>query len=177
MAFETERDSLPEDTVQYEPAMNKLAFKLCLLGHTQSTIATFIGVSTTTLNNWMKKYPDFHDAIKNGTTLADANVAAALYNRAIGTKIHQEKVVINPTDGSIHRAIVTESIPADVKAATFWLTNRQRKIWSNTDRLEHSGLNSAPIIIEFAKKPVNKEESEAIDDNHDIEDATDSSGV
>lgn len=103
------------------------ARKLCLLGATDKQLADFFEVSEQTLNNWKKQHPEFLESLKKGKVQADANVAAALYHRAIGyshpaVKIFQDKgkPVVVP---------YTEHFPPDTAAAFIWLKNRQPERW------------------------------------------------
>ena len=136
---------------KYDPAMDEIAYKLSLLGLSSEAMAKFFGVVPATIEKWIEIFPEFKGAVERGREVADANVAKSLYNRAIGCSIEQEKVVINPSNGEVHRTSIMENLPADITAAKFWLTNRQRGLWSNTDKVEVTGSNRAPIVIEFVR--------------------------
>lgn len=108
---------------KYLPAYAKQARALCLLGATNPEIASSLDVSLTTVNRWMVEFPPFRNAIKEGREVADANVADALYRRAIGTK----------------------TTPPDTAAAFIWLKNRRPDKWR--DKPEGSGRMSPEEIV------------------------------
>lgn len=65
-------------------------------GLTDEQIATNIGVSRSTLNEWKKKYPDISDALKRGKDIIDIQVENALLKRALGyryTEVTKERIV------------------------------------------------------------------------------------
>src|SRR4051812_27917784 len=95
----------------YRPEFAAQATKLCLLGATDEELASFFGVRRATIANWKKRQPDFIDAIKNGKSGADANIAASLYRRGIGYEKNGKH------------------IPGDTTACIFWLKNRRADLW------------------------------------------------
>ena len=80
---------------QYKEEYVKQAYNLCLLGATTDDLARSFGVSTTTIENWMGKYPDFLGALKAGKEEADALVAKSLFKRANGHSVPETKVFNN----------------------------------------------------------------------------------
>lgn len=108
------------------------ARKLCLLGATDAEMADFFGVSENTLNRWKKEHPEFRESITRGKLLADAEVAASLYHRAIGYS--HKAVKILQYEGQPITVDYTEHYPPDTPAARAWLHNRQPTRWrSNPD--------------------------------------------
>ena len=131
----TPRKANPQTSVrptQYKEEYVKQAYNLCLLGATTDDLARSFGVSTTTIENWMGKYPDFLGALKAGKEEADALVAKSLFKRAIGHSVPETKVFNN--QGEIITHEVERHIPADTTAAIFWLKNRNPARWR--DRVE-----------------------------------------
>lgn len=119
----------------YQEEYANQALKLCLLGATDKELADFFGVSEQTLNKWKKDYPEFLESLKKGKNIADANVAAKLYNRAIGydckaTKFATFEGRITDTKEYI------EHFPPDTTAAIFWLKNRQPEKWRDKKELD-----------------------------------------
>ena len=102
-------------TTKYKKKYNIQAMKLCLLGATDEKLANFFDVSVTTLNTWKVEYPNFLLSIREGKEVADANVANALYNRAIGFT-HKEIKVFN-NQGEILTHEVDKHYPTDTGAA------------------------------------------------------------
>jgi len=105
----------------------KLAYKLCLLGATDVEIADFFEIDEPTLIKWRNTVPEFARAILDGKDRADANVANAMYQRAIGCSHKEDKVVSYLGDATIVRT--EKHYPPDVSAGQFWLMTRQRDKW------------------------------------------------
>ena len=111
------------------------ALKLCLLGATDKELAEFFSVSEQTLNKWKKDYPEFLESLKKGKSIADANVASRLYNRAIGYNCKATKFAASEgkiTDSKEY----TEHYPPDTTAAIFWLKNRQPEKWRDKKEVD-----------------------------------------
>ena len=119
----------------YKETHNEQARKLCLLGATDESLANFFDVSVTTLNAWKKGHPKFLLSIREGKEVADANVANALYNRAIGFS-HPDTHISN-FQGGITVTPTVKHYPADTGAAFIWLKNRST--WKDKQEVEHSG--------------------------------------
>lgn len=121
----------------------KLAYKAMLVGASIPMLAEFFSVNEQTINSWRNKYPAFGKAISQGKEIADMRVAKSLYKRATGYELDSEEIKVL-SDGMfggsyIEKVPVTKHYPADVKAAIFWLTNRQPQAWSEKQKIEHSG--------------------------------------
>jgi hypothetical protein len=116
----------------YDPAMDDQAYKLALLGLTEGQMATFFDVSRNTFHRWKAEYPGFRDAVHRGKEIADADVAFALYKRAIGMTVKSEKALKN-NQGEIVVTQTMAEIPPDTKAAIHWLQLRRRNEWSATE--------------------------------------------
>ena len=114
----------------------QLAENYALLGATDDEMADFFGVSKQTLNKWKKDYPEFLDSLKKGKSVADANVASRLYNRAIGYDAKATKFATN--EGKITDKVeYIEHYPPDTTAAIFWLKNRQPGKWRDKKEVEN----------------------------------------
>lgn len=128
----------------FKPEYCEQAEKLCRLGATDKEMADFFNVSEQTVNSWKTKYPQFLESLKKGKTLADANVAERLYERAMGFEHDSEEIkVVSDGQGagsSIERVPIRKVYPPDTTAAIFWLKNRQPKKWR--DKVEQGFTNS-----------------------------------
>jgi DNA-binding transcriptional regulator YiaG len=121
------------------------AFRLALLGISDAKIAEALEVTETTVNNWKIKHPAFFESIRRGKTLADSEIAHALYVRAKGCSTTDVRVVLEK-DGEgvrqeVRREEFTKHHPPDTKAASLWLRNRQRENW----REEKHVLSQRPL--------------------------------
>ena len=74
---------------EYRAEYDEQAYKYCLLGATNETLAEFFGVSATTIKKWMNKYPGFKESVRRGKDVADMEVAHSLYRRAVGYSYEQ----------------------------------------------------------------------------------------
>jgi len=117
----------------YQAAYAEQVRRLALLGQTDVEMAAFFGVSEATFHRWKHAHKDFCESIKEGKADADAKVAVALYQRAIGYS-HPDTHISN-YQGEITVTNTTKHYPPDTGAAAFWLKNRQPDKWR--DRIEH----------------------------------------
>lgn len=125
----------------YQEEYANQALKLCLLGATDKELAEFFSVSEQTLNKWKKDFPEFLESLKKGKSIADANVASKLYNRAIGYdyeekhyETKQPKKDVPPE--LIEAKRIKKHVPADTTAAIFWLKNRQPEKWRDRKEVD-----------------------------------------
>lgn len=137
--------------------------KLCKLGATDKELADFFEVTEQTINNWKIYYPEFFESIKKGKTLADANVADRLYQRAMGYT--HEAVKIFPSGGEIEDkegnkvkgALIVpyqEHYPPDTVAAIFWLKNRQKDKWRDKQEIDHRTPDG--LTVNYNRQPGNE---------------------
>ena len=104
-------------------------------GLTQEQIAKNIGISRSTLKEWIKRYPAISATLNaRARDLADIEVENALRKRAIGytyTEVTRERVVDEETGESmmvVTKEVTKEVIP-DVTAQIYWLKNRRPQDW------------------------------------------------
>ena len=97
-------------------------------GLTIEDIASRIGIGTRTLYDWMKRYPQISQAIKEGRAPADTRVENALYRRALGYDYVEKTETVTP-DGAVTTRTVTRHVPGNVTAMIMWLKNRKPKLW------------------------------------------------
>lgn len=136
---------------KYNPEYDEQAYKLSLLGAIDLDIAEFFDVAESTLYLWKQEYPSFSEAIKRGKIEADANVTQSLYRRANGFS-HPDTHISN-FQGSITVTDITKHYPPDTTACIYWLNNRQRKYWKNSNQIELSGKDGGPIQTEDITDP------------------------
>ncbi len=88
-------------------------------GGPESDLPRRLNLSAATLRRYRKKYPEFaamlDECRAEAAALADDQVEAALFRRATGYDT-------DDADSPRH-------VPADVKAAIFWLKNRRPDLW------------------------------------------------
>ena len=105
----------------FKPEYIEQAKKLALLGATDKDLANFFDVTEQTINNWKRDFPEFFESLKEGKEILDSKVV--------------EPMVVE----------TTKHYPPDTTACIFWLKNRQKEDWRDTQAHEHSGKNGGPI--------------------------------
>lgn len=106
----------------YKKEYNNQAYKLCLLGAVDQELASFFNVKEQTINNWKKDFPEFFESIRNGKDIANANVAASMYQKAIGYSHPEDKIFNNNGEPLIVKT--TKHYPPDTQAGSLFLRNR-----------------------------------------------------
>lgn len=131
----------------YKEEYNDQAYNYCLLGATDKQLGKFFGVSETTINNWKIEHAEFLASIRAGKEIADMYVARSLYQNCLGAVVTKQKdVKIKTIDTKTSKIIekveivnLQDQLPPDTNAIKFWLSNRQKAIWSNQDDLPPEG--------------------------------------
>ena len=110
-------------------------------------IAQNIGINHTTLYDWMQKFPELAEAIRDGRKVMDEQVENSLLKRALGYQF-EEKFWGNNQDGEmvVVKKVLKYQAP-DVTAQIFWLKNRQPKLWR--DKVEIQSEHSGTISVEM----------------------------
>ncbi|AZK44785.1 helix-turn-helix domain-containing protein [Paenibacillus lentus] len=103
-------------------------------GLTDEQIASNIGISRSTLNEWKKKHSDISDTLKRGKEVIDIQVENALLKRALGyeyTECTKERMFDAETGEFklITTKEVTKEVAGDTTAQIFWLKNRKPDVW------------------------------------------------
>lgn len=110
------------------------ARELGLAGATDFEASEALGINEITLNRWKRRYPEFREALQLSKDIADGNVIASLYHKARGYTFRSEKIF--QYEGVPVRVETVEHVPPDTTAMIFWLKNRQRADWTDTQRVE-----------------------------------------
>ena len=126
--------------------------ELCLLGYTDKKLAAFFDISESTLNLWKLRHKEFSESLKLGKDFADVHVVSALYGRALGMKVTEEKLT---SDGSIIE--LKKELPPDPTSMIFWLKNRQPELWRDKQDMELTGKDGGPILTKQERSERMKE--------------------
>jgi transposase-like protein len=103
-------------------------------GLTDEQIAKNMGIVTSTLYEWKKKYSEFSNALKKGKEVIDRQVENALLKNALGYR-YTEETVTNKGD-----IVEVEKLEKpNTTAQIFWLKNRKPVQWRDKQDIEHSG--------------------------------------
>jgi hypothetical protein len=110
-------------------------------------MASFFEIDVATFNRWKNRHPAFCESLKNGKQMADSNVAAKLYHRALGYDCPATKFATFEGQITDHEEYI-EHHPPDTTAAIFWLKNRQPKKWRDKQEIEQtSDLGNLETLI------------------------------
>lgn len=140
---------------RYKQDYDEQARKLCLLGATDKELADFFGVAESTLNLWKIKHKTFSESLKKGKSVADANVASRLYERALGFEHDSEEIKVislGPAGSMIERVPIRKIYPPDVTAAIFWLKNRQSSKWRDKQEAPEEETTDHIVKVTVVRK-------------------------
>lgn len=130
---------------KYREEYAHIAEEACAsLGAGTDEIAKMFRVSTPTIYNWMKAYPQFYNSVKSGKDRFDSDkVENSILRRALGydIEIREERLT---KQGRVVPCRKTVHIPADVQAAEFWLCNRNKERWRSLNASRYQQLNVFP---------------------------------
>jgi hypothetical protein len=135
---------------EYQPLYAKLAKVWCKRGLVDIEIAANLDITTTTLNRWKAKYPEFCASLKAGKTVPDDRVERSLYHKAVGYTFESEKIFQH--DGEIIRAKTIEHVPPDTTACIFWLKNRRPDQWRDKTQTDLTVSGEVKFIVEDAPR-------------------------
>lgn len=116
-------------------------------GLTNEQIAHNIGINPDTLYEWIKKYPEISDSLKQSKEVADRAVENALYKSALGAICEEitEERIWNKEKSRFEMVVtkkITKKMPPNSTSIIYWLKNRKPDIWrdrqeiTNTEALE-----------------------------------------
>jgi hypothetical protein len=116
--------------LRYRPEFADTTRALCgIYGSTKKELGRFFGVSEVTIYVWLKRFPAFGEAVREGTAIACMKVVERLYQSAIGFSVPTEKVFYDRRSHKFVRAETREYYPPSENAQIFWLTNRMSNQW------------------------------------------------
>ena len=129
-------------------------------GLTDEQIAKNMGIVTSTLYEWKKKFPEITEALKKGKEVIDRQVENALLKRALGYEYEEVKQIIEKDEMGKDRKRIEKTVKKvipDTTAQIFWLKNRKPHEWRDKRDIEHSGsinsgLNKLDSILEQLKE-------------------------
>lgn len=123
-------------------------------GLTDEQIAHNMGISTTTLYEWKKKYTEIAESLKKTKEIVDKEVENALLKSAEGYDATEEvwERQFNVVKGDYELVLTKRTIkhiPASQVAQIFWLKNRKPKEWREKQEVEVNAdvLNKALDIL------------------------------
>ncbi|MBY0317936.1 MAG: hypothetical protein K2X72_04380 [Reyranella sp.] len=132
----------------FKPDHCKLARKFCILGATNENLAELFEVSVATISNWLRDFPEFKEAVTQGRSVADADVAEKLYTRAVGYDREASRYFQTPEGPQ--EVKFTQHYAPDTAACMFWLRNRRRDLWRDKIEVEHHASDELLSLLEAA---------------------------
>ena len=143
---------------RFKKEYTQQAYKLCLLGATDSELAKFFDVTPEVLNRWKKNHEEFGRQITKGKKAADMEVALSLYqasiDRIVTTKqpIKCKEVYYDDNGKRVEKervevVEVEKHIPADFRSQQFWLKYRNPNQWN--DKNDDSTEPQQDIILDL----------------------------
>lgn len=112
-------------------------------GLTDEQIADNLGIGTSTLHEYKKKYPEFLESLKKGKDIADAQVVNALHRSAIGFTYYEET-----TNALGDTVSVQKYSKPNTTAAIFWLKNRRPDQWRDKTEVKQDITQAVTFIGE-----------------------------
>lgn len=117
----------PGKPTKFEPRFSEMAHNMALLGLTDTEMCKVLDITRPTFQVWRKKHPAFDEAVRSGKEVADAKVAKALFDRAVGCSVPD--TVVTAYQGDITKTPMRRHFPPEVGAIALWLHNRQPQRW------------------------------------------------
>ena len=138
---------------------NLQAYKLCLLGMTNKMLADFYNINIKVIEAWMKKKPEFRNAVHAGRDEADADITYAIFRKIKGYVYTETKITKNRQGAVVKKEITTKEMPADAQAGMRWLALRQKLLWADNKMDVKMDLN-----IKYVQDQLKNKEKYTLDD-------------
>lgn len=130
-------------------------------GLTDEQIAHNMGIASSTLYDWKKRYPEISESLKRGKEIVDRQVENALLKRALGYEYEEVKEKFEGNVMTERTVIKKEAIP-DITAQIFWLKNRKPGDWRDKREPEDTtAIERLDRILAGLKEAAEKEQGGA----------------
>lgn len=143
-------------------------------GYTFQDIANRIGISSSTLTSWRRKYPEISNALKRGREIIDYKVENALLKSALGYQTREVKVTTTVRHGKLVETIkeVTDKEQApNVYAIQCWLYNRLPDKWKkNRDNLIELDEEDTKIQVTVTRASKQNDDTSTNEEDKDWQD-------
>ncbi len=140
----------PRGVVQdtWTPAELKNVFLYALCGCSNREIGSFLGVSEDKVRYWCKSRPAFAEAVYKGRQGASNKVVRSLYKCCLGytteevTRIEGTSPKGEPYN---YTRTVTKHVPPNPRLIMFFLINKDRSHWTDSQKIEISGMQEGDV--------------------------------
>jgi hypothetical protein len=146
-------------------------------GFTSEELARVFGVGKKTVDMWMRTHEEFRDAVRQGKFEFDTqHVEQALLKRALGYTVAErttKSIYLREKDdaGKVVKipakevSVVEKIVLPDIKAITFWLTNRRPEDWKMTVNVKgEQTITNTQISVSADLDNMNEEQLIALRD-------------
>ncbi len=125
----------------------RIAFQLAILGARNEDLANAFDVHPSTISSWLRDRPEFTDALQRGRTLANAEVAEAMYKCAVGFEKEVEEIHFVKGRPVVFK--VKKYFPPNPWSQAKFLGVRERGRWSDVQRSEslHANINITKLDL------------------------------
>ena len=131
----------------YNPKMCKIAQNCAMMGMTDQHICEILGISDDSYYRYIKKYPEFKEAIQQGRHGILGDVAEKLYKTALGYE-YTERTVITSDDGRITEKVEQKYSKPSIVAQKYIMSSRLGGEWRESSKVEMTGKDGGAIEIE-----------------------------
>jgi len=115
------------------------AYEYARDGMLNEEIAKKLGIAVQTLYDWIKRYPELDDAIKDGKRPVDIEVEQALLRSAVGYEVDYVEEELDAANKVIKSKRGATHVKPNPTSLIFWLKNRRPDKWRDKQDIEHSG--------------------------------------
>lgn len=131
-------------------------------GLTDEQIAKNMGIASSTLREWKKKYPALSAALKKNKEVVDTEVENALLKRALGYEYDEVTIEVD-SNGKQRKKIIKKRVPPDTTAQIFWLKNRNPNGWRDRPKDEKYKAEVNKLKAETANLTGEHENNDALE--------------
>lgn len=151
-----------------QPKLQKIKYWV-YLGHIESDIADFLGISLASFKNYRKKYSELEEIIEEGKLGINVKIQNGLLKKCLGfskkTVTRVPKIIkdengkpILDKDGLPKTKLVIEKevikeVEPDFNSIAFWLTNRVSEHW-NKDKTKTSEVSDNSPFVDILAKAI-----------------------
>ena len=115
-------------------------------GLNDEQIAHNIGIGVRTFYEWLSKYKQLKQVLKQSKEVVDREVENALLKSAVDYYLDEERI---DSEGNVYP--VRRFVPPNTTAQIFWLKNRNPNEWRDKKQTELTGANGGNLVIGWSE--------------------------
>jgi len=108
-------------------------------GYSDKEIWKKLGIGKDSFYLYLKKYPEFSEALYRNRVLVNAEVEEAYLKRALGydyDEVTNEVTISDVGKETKHKRITTKTVVPDVRACAQWLECKKPEIWRKKQEID-----------------------------------------